>query len=78
MLTACKPLLLKKRILKMFYRNYIVFLYIKELSKALYIFFIFPDQAYIIRKCSYLINEMINVIAQLVAGAYRNGRSKLI
>lgn len=77
MLTACKPLLLK-RILKMFYRNYIVFLYIKELSKALYIFFIFQDQAYIVRKCPYLINEMINVIAQLVAGAYRNGRSKLI
>lgn len=26
-------------------------------------------------KCPYLINEMINVIAQLVAGAHRNGKS---
>lgn len=30
------------------------------------------DQAYIVKKCPYLINEMINVIAQLVAGAHRN------
>ncbi|XP_062601952.1 translocation protein SEC63 homolog isoform X4 [Saccostrea cucullata] len=30
------------------------------------------DQAYVVKKCPYLINEMINVIAQLVAGAHRN------
>nr|XP_022289100.1 translocation protein SEC63 homolog [Crassostrea virginica] len=30
------------------------------------------DQAFIVKKCPYLINEMINVTAQLVAGAHRN------
>lgn len=40
---------------------------------ALNFLLIFPDQEYIVKKCPYLVNEMINVIAQLVAGAHRNG-----
>ncbi|XP_048767691.1 translocation protein SEC63 homolog [Ostrea edulis] len=30
------------------------------------------DQVFVVKKCPYLINEMVNVIAQLVAGAHRN------
>ena len=37
----------------------------------------FVDKQYIVKKCPYLINEMVNIVAQLVALAH-GGRGKVI